>query len=265
VNFYKAEFINIYLLKMLRRKPFLCGQLNANWDGYPIPQHLLGLQNAHKKFFWYSGQKVNEKYGKPIENNGKCWKAHNGRSDHIREHSTQSLSGETAATLGMKTKRMLLQRDGKLKHVNRPKVIQKVSAFGPAHAEYARELFHSKDTQSSNGYGDYFVQPFHPSLQDGRHTLISNREPVRTTKNYMSQGPIRDVHWAQYRKPIFKVARITPRSDGRTVNKSRSAEGYAKEGVEGKNSFCSMEEVSKNEACPTIFQLLCEISDHIQS
>jgi len=243
----------------------LCGQLNANWDGYPIPQHLLGLQSVHKKFFWYSGQKVNEKYGKPIENNGKCWKAHNGRSDHIREHCTQSLSGETAATLGMKTKRMLLQRDGKLKHVNRPKVIQKVSAFGPAHAEYARELFHSKDTQSSNGYGHCLVQPFHPSVQDGRHTLISNREQVRTTGNYMPQGPVSDVHGPQYRKPIFKIAMITPRSDGRMVNKPRSAEGYAQEGVGEKNSFYSMEKMCKNGACPTILQLLCEISDRIQS
>jgi len=250
---------------MLRRKPFSCGQLNANWDGYPIRQHLLGIQNLHKKCFWFSGQKVNAKDGKPIENNGERWKAHSGRSDHIREHGTQSLDGETAATLGKKTKRMLLQRDGKLKNLNCPKVMQKVSAFGPAHAEYARKLFQPKDTKCSNGNGDCLVQPSHPCVEHGRRTLMSNRKQVRTTGNYLAQGPKRDVHRPQLRKPTFKIAMITPRSSSRIVSKPRSAEGCGKEGIGEKSSFCSMEKVSENGACPTIFQLLCEISDHTQS
>jgi len=158
---------------------------------------------------------------------------------------------------------MLRQRESKLKHVNRPKAMKKVTAFGPAHAEFARKLFHSKDTQCSNGYGDIVVHPFHPSVQHSRHTLVSNRYQVRTARNHLPHCPIYNVHGPQYRKPIFKIALISPRSDSKIVNKPRSAEGYAKEGVGEKNSFYPMKKVSENGASPTILQLLCEISDHI--
>lgn len=250
---------------MLQRKPFL--QLNTNWDGYPVPQHLSGLQNVPIKCLWTSRQKVNAKYGTHIENNRQRGKAHNGRIDHMREHSTRSLSGETAATLGMKTKRMLLQRDSKVKQVNRPNVMQKVSAFGPAHAEYARKLFNSEGRQCSNGYGDCLVPPFHPSVQ-GRHTLVSNREQtlIRTTRSHLPQGHVSDLHEPHYRRPTLKIAMITPRPDCKIENKPRnsaSADGYAREGVREKNSLYSMEKVSENGSCPTILQLLCEISDPI--
>jgi len=252
---------------MLQRKPFLCGNLNPNCHGYPLPQYLLGLQNVPKKCLWFSGQKATAKYGTPMDINCQRGQAHNGRTDHIQKHSIQSLSEETAATLGMKTKRMLLQGEGKLKQVNRPKVMQKVSAFGPAHAEYARKLFDSKDTQCSNGYGDCLVPPFTTSVQYDRDTVMSIHEQalIGTTKSHLPPRPTRHVYGPQYMQPTLRIAMITPRSNGKTVNKPRNSAsadntGYSKEGLREKNPFHSTEKESVNGSCPTILQLLCEIS-----
>jgi len=138
---------------MGERKPYTYGQLNAKQDGYPKQKQLFGFQHVPKKGL-YPEEKFNAQHWTPKENNCQRWKrpgyltckAHNGRSDHFRKHHTIQLL-KAASTLRTKTKRRDFQSDSKLKYESRPNVMQKVSAFGPAHAaEYARKFCQHKDT-----------------------------------------------------------------------------------------------------------------------
>jgi len=106
---------------------------------------------------------------------------------------------------------------------------------------------------------------------------------TQTTRRHLPEGPVCDIQGTQYRdcrkgkapppstfKPslrILKIAMIAPRSNGKIEKKNLASvenNENAREVLGGKNSLHSKDKESKNDfSCPTILQLLWEISDTV--
>jgi len=63
------------------------------------------------------------------------------------------------------------------------KAVQQVSAFGPAHAEQARKLYHLKGTRCEQRQENYLILPHRSNIRHGSLILLSQQEQAQIRTN----------------------------------------------------------------------------------
>lgn len=193
---------------------------------------------------------------------------------------TGSLSGATGEN-GVKSKSNNNQSESrKLVLREASKVVPKISAFGPAHAEKARKLYQITGKQAEQG--PEFL-PNHSHIQPVGYTQKSycQNANVSTNEVNISKDPVHYGQSVPHRKstvnqvpistmtdanqPILKIVKITPRpNEERARNPKSSSDAgdtvYTREGLV-KNDPLNIEQ--QNYPCATILQILGEISNSI--
>jgi len=196
---------------------------------------------------------------------------------------TGSLSGATGEN-GVKSKSTNNQSESrKLVLREASKVMPKISAFGPAHAEKARKLYHCKGIQAEQG--PKFLSN-HSHIQPDGHmqkSYCQNAEvctnEIQITKDPVHYGqrvpnressedqvPISTV--ADANQPILKIVTITPRpNEERASKQKRSSDAgenvYSREGLVRNDPLNIEGRVGQNYPCATILQILGELSSSI--
>jgi len=193
---------------------------------------------------------------------------------------TGSLSGATGEN-GAESKSTNHQSGSrKLVFREASKVMQKISAFGPAHAEKARKLYQIKGSQADQG--PEFL-PNHSHIQPVGYIQKSNCQNAEVSTNE-ANIPKDPVHYGQrvpHRKstedqvsistatdenqPILKIVTITPRPNEERARKPKSF-SYAEETVHSREGLVKKDQLNiedraqQNYPCATILQILGEIS-----
>jgi len=136
-----------------------------------------------------------------------------------------------------------------LRKMTNPKITEKVSAFGPRHAEHARRLY-QKGIQSQE-----FRQVLPPSYRPNyRPMLISNHMQASKT---------------QSNETVIKIATITPRPCKKQLHKKKPSlvsrvklsKDIAETGL-GKKSVDFQDSISEIDLLNApLFQILCEITN----
>lgn len=229
---------------MFKRKPFLCGQLCAERDGYLKNQLPLGLYHP-KKRLEFRIEKVAEHYGAPVENNSHCQK----RSGYLGAHSADI---DTNSKPGLKNS---IQTHSK--------VIQQVSAFGPAHVEQARKIYQSNGNQLNHENSICSIPPYRMKMHAGQMLVSQQGEAqIPTSRSHLREDMF------EPSKPILKIATISSRPSSEFATKPKNL-------VDGKNRECAREGLVERKvpqcskrgseidlSCLTILQFLEEISDY---
>jgi len=165
------------------------------------------------------------------------------------------------------------------------KVMRKVSAFGPAHAEQARKLYQIRRTQHEKGLQN-FESTDHSHFQSGRYITISKhdkaqvstqvvqlpKDPVQYEQRvkYTNSGgkrvPAPEMH--EPNQPILKIVTIAPRPNKESAGKPKiSSEveyvGKSRE-VFVKELPSKLGNKVQKVPCITIFQILDEISSYLR-
>jgi len=182
---------------------------------------------------------------------------------------------EPALHAAAKTKCTKKSRGSRLRMCDSSKVRQKVSAFGPAHAEQLRKLYHVKETRNEESQTGYNVSKRF-SHQFGRHILISNDESaqrvyhtssfakrVSSIRNECYTESEKRVQHSLMLKPLVRIATIQQRPDGKSVSKPKHSLDIIECNVHTNEGFVKEErlkcEDKIGQKC-TIFQLLGEMS-----
>lgn len=195
---------------------------------------------------------------------------------------TESLSGATGK-IGIKSKSTNNQSESrKLVLCEASKVVPKISAFGPAHAEKARKLYQIKGRQAELGPeflpNQSHIEPVGNNQKSYCQNATVSTNEVKITKDPVHYGqrvlqrkstedqvPISTMTEAN--QPILKIVKITPRpNEERARNpKSSSDAGDDVNTREGlvKNDPLNIEDRVQNYPCATILQILGEISSSI--
>lgn len=170
-----------------------------------------------------------------------------------------------------KTKCTKKSRGSRLRMCDSSKVMKKVSAFGPTHAEQLRKLYKVKEIQHEENQTVYDMSK-RISHQFGRHSLISNHDSAqrvyhtnsfvkRVPNECNSESQKKRVQRSLIQQPLVRIATIQQRPGGKSVSNPKhsvdiecnvySNERFAKE----KPLKC----VDKIGQEGTIFQLLGEM------
>jgi len=196
---------------------------------------------------------------------------------------TGSLCGATGEN-GAKSKRTNNQSESrKLVLRKAAKVMQKISAFGPAHAEKARKLYQIKGIRAERG--PEFL-PNHSHIQPVGYIQKSycQHAEVSTNEVNITKDPVHYGQRVPHRKstedqvsvstatdenqPILKIVTITPRPNAERARKPKSSSDagetvYSREGLVKNIALNNKDRVQQNYPCATILQILGEISGSI--
>jgi len=163
------------------------------------------------------------------------------------------------------------------------KVMQKISAFGPAHAEKARKLYQIKGIRAERG--PEFL-PNHSHIQPVGYIQKSycQHAEVSTNEVNITKDPVHYGQRVPHRKstedqvsvstatdenqPILKIVTITPRPNAERARKPKSSSDagetvYSREGLVKNIALNNKDRVQQNYPCATILQILGEISGSI--
>jgi len=196
---------------------------------------------------------------------------------------TKSLN-EFEVGVGAKTKDTSSLIESEIWKHSVSKVMQKVCAFGPAHAEQARKLYQIKRPQQEDTL-HCFEEPEHSDIYSGRQVWISKHEKAQVYTNEVDL-PKEPVHYEQrviYRncrekkgpppeifepnQPILKIVKITPRPNrdcaspiafSEAVQNGNSSDGFVKE-----EPLTLEDKILQKGPYITILQILGEISNAV--
>jgi len=164
------------------------------------------------------------------------------------------------------------------------KVMRKVSAFGPAHAEQARKLYQIKRTQHEKRLQS-FESTDRSHVQSGRYITISKHDKaqVSTQGVQLPKDPVQYEQRVKYtnsggkrvpapempepNQPILKIVTIAPRPNRKSAGKPKisSEVEYVGKSRETfvKDQAPKLGDTIQKGPCITIFQILGEISSSI--
>jgi len=163
------------------------------------------------------------------------------------------------------------------------KVMSKISAFGPAHAEKARKIYQIKGMQAEQGpeflLNHSHIPPvcysqklYRQNAEVSTNQVNITKDPVDYgqrvphTKSTEDQVPIATVTDAN--QPILKIVTITPRPNVERARKPKSSADtgqtvYSREGLVKNNPLNIEDGAHQNYPCATILQILAEISSSV--
>jgi len=198
-------------------------------------------------------------------------------------HIIGSLSGATGEN-GVKSKSTNNQSESrKLVLREASKVVPKISAFGPAHAEKARKLYQIKGKQAEQG-PEFLANQSHMQLDGYTQKSYCQNANVSTNEVNITKDPVHYGQRVPHRKstedwvpistmtdanqPILKIVTITPRpNEERARNPKSSTDAgdivYTREGLVKNDPLNIEDRVQQNYPCATILQILGEISSSI--
>jgi len=196
---------------------------------------------------------------------------------------TGSLSGATGEN-GAKIKSTNNRSESrKLDMREASKVMPKISAFGPAHAEKARKLYQSKGIQTEKG-PEFSPSHFHIQPVGFLQKLYCQNAEVSTNEINITKDPVHYGQRVPHRKssedqvpiskvtdanqPILKIVTITPRPNEERARKPKSSSDagetvYSREGLVRNDPLNIEDRVQQNYPCATILEILGEISSSI--
>jgi len=164
-----------------------------------------------------------------------------------------------------------------------PKVMPKISAFGPAHAEKARKIYQIKGIQAEEG-PEFLLNHSHTPPVGCAQKLYRQDIEVSTNQVNITKDP---VHYGQRvahrestqdqvpisrmtdaNQPILKIVRITPRPNEERARKPKSSADtgqtvYPMEGLVQNDLLNIEDRAQQNYPCSTILQILAEITSSI--
>jgi len=235
-----------------------------------------------KKVNGYIGVSTNEcQLWKLLGHSNSC-KAHEATINRIRIRgcTVRSLNEEVRDS-GAKTKITSNQSESQLLLREVSKVGQKVSAFGPAHAEKARKLYLIKGSQSQHmpilpnrsdiQLSRHIVKSHHQDAEDSTNE-VNSKDPIyygqRVLYRNSKENPVSFTPVAELNQPILKIVTILPRPKKECVRRPKSFSDageivYSREGFVKKESLSHEDKVQHNVYCSTILQILEEISSSI--
>jgi len=157
------------------------------------------------------------------------------------------------------------------------KVMQKVSAFGPAHAEQARKLYQIKKSQQRDTL-HCFEEPERSDVHSGnKKAQVSTnnvdlpKEPVHYEQRVIYRncrektGPLPEIF--EPNQPILKIVKITPRPNRVCVGAKKSSEvgqiGNPSDRFVKEEPLTIEDKILQKGPCITILQILGEISSAV--
>jgi len=222
-----------------------------------------------------------------IQRHSNCLPAHAYTTttdpSRICNHAVLNSVTQIASDLREQTTRGEYQGESQPLYRQGLKAIQKVSAFGPAHAEQARKLYQFTETRHKHRHKNSLNLPHSCNIIHGSVILLSQPEQTQNCRNG-GQLPKESEHCGQrvqhgtsYKRevilanmleqtqPILKLAKISSRP-GKYTSKLRNTlnvkdGGYAREDFVGKKPLNYENGVSEKDFSSfTILQLLEDIS-----
>jgi len=153
------------------------------------------------------------------------------------------------------------------------RVKQSTSAFGPLHAEHARKFYHSNESQSTYEYSSQLILPYQQDLQFVRQMPVSYQmyNPIYSDRGRCVSKPQFHKQTPQNkdqehvkskpRKPIFKIASISPRpgKQNEIVNPSLKMGVPNCKSKEIEEMKLLSSKIEKELSCSPIYQILGEL------
>jgi len=196
---------------------------------------------------------------------------------------TRSLN-EFEVGVGAKIKGTRSLRESQIWTHSGSKVMQKVSAFGPAHAEQARKLYQVKRSQQEDTL-NCFEEPESTDVHSGRHVWLSKNEKAQVSTNgfHLPEEPIHYEQRVIYRKcgekkgplpeifepnqPILKIVKITPRPNRDCASPKTSSDvgqiGNPSDRFVKEEPLTIEDKILRKGPCITTLQILGEISSAV--
>jgi len=271
---------------MLVEQPFSREQVCTQQGGYIRHQQLLELQLPMEKLNQFPKENF-QRYHEVQEDKVRRWQAVTKFNAHIASIRSEP-SSYIKPSLGFEGPAYKTRDPKRPIHRNFPKVKQKVSAFGPQHAERARRYYQTKRTQPIQEFGQITIPPYRPSyghVQVSGHSQTQategvdlRREPVLVTSlnkkalytdSLKSQVPVPDTFQAS--ENVLKIAKISTRPSKKEPTKRIASIGFGlkllnhkvKRGSVKNSNDCLDSACERELSNAPVFQILCEMRNLI--
>jgi len=169
---------------------------------------------------------------------------HATKPSRIRERVVSNSVTQVSSDHRGKPKRGEYQGESQPLYRKGLKAMQQVSAFGPAHAEQARKLYHLKGTRYEQRHENYLILPHRSNIRYGSQILLSQEEQAQISINeaQLHKEPVHHGRRVQFEttemleqsQPILKIATISERP-GKFRGKLRNFSDVEHSGCEREN------------------------------